>query len=55
MNQFITAYSLIRPFRIEVNGRSEYHDENFITFAEFIKPFFKRLNLGYSKFYKMDS
>lgn len=55
MNQLITSYSLIRPFRVEADGRSEYNDENFITFAEFIKPFFKRLNLGYPKFYKMDS
>ena len=55
MDHVISAYSRITPGQVRVNGRIEYHDENFITFAEFIKPFFKRLNLGYPKFYKMDS
>ncbi|TSA26819.1 MAG: 3-oxoacyl-ACP synthase [Bacteroidetes bacterium] len=54
MSQSITAYSQIRSSCIKVNGSIEYCDENFITFAEFIKPFFKHLNLGYPKFYKMD-
>ncbi len=54
MNQVISAYSGIKPGQAWVNGGIEYRDENFITFAEFIKPFFKRLNLGYPKFYKMD-
>ncbi|NQV02492.1 MAG: 3-oxoacyl-ACP synthase [Bacteroidia bacterium] len=55
MDQVISAYSMVKPFQIRVNGHLEYHDENFITFAEFIKPFFKSLALGYPKFYKMDS
>ncbi len=54
MNNIISSYSLIRPGHVRVNEGIEYHDENFITFAEFIKPFFKRLDLGYPKFYKMD-
>lgn len=54
MNHLITACSSIRKGQISVNGRIAYRDENFITFAEFIKPFFKSLNLGYPKFYKMD-
>ncbi|MFC2102620.1 3-oxoacyl-ACP synthase [Bacteroidota bacterium] len=54
MDHIISAYSSIKPGLVKVNGRIEYHDENFITFAEFIKPFFKKLNLGYPKFYKMD-
>ena len=55
MDQVISTYSVIKPFQIRVNGRLEYDEENFITFAEFIKPFFKSLNLGYPKFFKMDS
>lgn len=55
MHQVISAYTRIEPGQVRVNGRIEYHQENFITFAEFIKPFFKKLNLGYPKFYKMDS
>lgn len=55
MEQLISAYTRFRPFRVSVNGRTEYQAENFINFAEFIKPFFKSLNLGYPKFYKMDS
>ena len=54
MGHVITAYSGITPGRVSVNGEIGYRDENFITFAEFIKPFFKSLNLGYPKFYKMD-
>lgn len=54
MDHVIFAYSRIKPGEVQVNGHIEYHDENFITFAEFIKPFFKKLNLGYPKFYKMD-
>ncbi|MBE0648098.1 MAG: 3-oxoacyl-ACP synthase [Bacteroidales bacterium] len=54
MEQVISAYAQIKPGQVRVNGRIEYSDENFITFAEFIKPFFKSLNLGYPKFYKMD-
>jgi hypothetical protein len=54
MKNIISSYSRIRPGHVCVNGGIEYHDENFITFAEFIKPFFKRLDLGYPKFYKMD-
>jgi len=55
MEQLINANIRITPFQVSVNGRTEYQAENFITFAEFIKPFFKSLNLGYPKFYKMDS
>lgn len=55
MDQVISAYTRIKLNQITVNGSTGYHEENFITFAEFIKPFFKRLNLGYPKFYKMDS
>ncbi|MFH1159915.1 MAG: 3-oxoacyl-ACP synthase [bacterium] len=55
MNQIISAYCIIKPYQIRVNGRIEFHDENFITFAEFIKSVYKKETVSYPKFYKMDA
>jgi hypothetical protein len=54
MNLTITTYCSVTTNHIRVNGMTLFREENFITFAEFIKSFFKNLNLSYPKFYKMD-
>jgi len=54
MELAITSYCTIRPWKAKVNGQVEFHDQNFITFAEFIKTLFKRQEISYPKFYKMD-
>jgi len=55
MDQVISAYCSINPKHVRVNGRFESHDENFINFAQFIKSLYKREEIDYPKFYKMDA
>jgi hypothetical protein len=51
----ITGYSTIRHNQVIVNGEIIFFQENFITFADFIKSAFKKQEINYSKFFKMDS
>jgi len=55
MEQVISAYCSIRQERVKVNGEIKILDENFITFEELIKSLYKKENIAYPKFYKMDA
>ena len=51
----ITGYCTIRHNQVIVNGDITYFQENFINFADFIKSAFRKEEISYSKFFKMDS
>jgi|WetSurMetagenome_2_1015567.scaffolds.fasta_scaffold105727_2 hypothetical protein len=51
----ITGYCTIRHNQVIVNGNITYFQENFINFADFIKSAFKKEEISYSKFFKMDA
>ena len=52
---FITGYCLIRNKTILCNNKKEVVEENFVNFAAFIKALYKKEQLNYPKFYKMDN
>lgn len=52
---FITGWGIIRKNSIVVDGRTGEIDENYINFATFIKALYKKEQLNYPKFYKMDN
>lgn len=51
----ITSYCQIRNSKVLVNDRLAFFQENFTTFADFIKALYKQEQVSYPKFYKMDS
>jgi hypothetical protein len=51
----ISSWGIIRKNNIRVNGIIEADIENNINFATFIKSLYKREQLNYPKFYKMDN
>jgi len=55
MNLVISHYCIIKPYQVWINDRIGYYDENFTTFAGFIKSVYKKETINYPKFYKMDS
>jgi hypothetical protein len=52
---FITGWGTIRQNTVIVDGQERELHENFITFADFIKNLYKKEQIGYPKFYKMDN
>jgi hypothetical protein len=54
-DNIITGRGFIHRNSIMVDGKSLYADDNFITFAAFIKGVYKKEQLNYPKFYKMDN
>ncbi|MCK9219805.1 MAG: hypothetical protein PHF97_05625 [Bacteroidales bacterium] len=55
MDLIISAYCQIHGNKVIVNDRLIYYQENFLTFADFIKSVYKQEQINYPKFYKMDS
>jgi len=55
MGLFITGYCTIGERKVIVNDQLRYYQENFLNFADFIKPLYKQKEINYPKFYKMDS
>lgn len=51
----ISSWCTLRREALILNGRTERLPENNLTFAELVKALFKKEQLGYPKFYKMDS
>lgn len=51
----VTGYCTIRENSININGKLELDEENFLTFTPFIKGLYKRKQISYPKFYKMDN
>ena len=54
-DHFITGWGIIRKNSVVVNGRNGDVEEIFINFAGFIKALYKKEQLNYPKFYKMDN
>ncbi|MCX6250644.1 MAG: 3-oxoacyl-ACP synthase [Bacteroidetes bacterium] len=54
-NHLITGWGVIRQNTVIVDGQVKEIHEKFITFAEFIKFLYKKEQVGYPKFYKMDN
>lgn len=52
---FLTHWCGIRDYKVVSETNPEIFHENFSTFADFIKAFYKKENPGYPKFYKMDN
>jgi hypothetical protein len=52
---YITRYCSIRNKTIILNNKKELVEENFVNFAAFIKALYKKEQLSYPKFYKMDN
>ncbi len=55
MELFITGYCATNERKVIVNDQLRYYKENFLNFADFIKPLYKQEEINYPKFYKMDS
>lgn len=51
---FITGWGIIRKNSVLVNSRIRETEENYVNFATFIKTLYKKEQLNYPKFYKMD-
>jgi len=51
----ITAYSIIKNNVSIVNGKPFLADNNTETFSKFVEQLYKKLNIHYPKFYKMDN
>jgi hypothetical protein len=54
MSYRITGYCSIRNNGVITDGRLQHFEENFITFADFIKSLYKKEGITYPKFFKMD-
>jgi len=54
MNYNITGYCSIRNQVAMVDDRLEHYEENFYTFADLIKSLYKKEEISYPKFFKMD-
>jgi hypothetical protein len=50
----ITGYCSIRNKGVITDDRLEHFEENFVTFADFIKSLYKKEGISYPKFFKMD-
>jgi hypothetical protein len=55
MDRYITAYSRLYGNKVIVNGRLTFYEENILTFADFVKTVFRREQISYPKFFKMDA
>lgn len=55
MGLFITSSLLIKGFKCFENGQLIFYHENIVTFADFIKTLYKKEQINYPKFYKMDN
>ncbi|MDP4282673.1 MAG: 3-oxoacyl-ACP synthase [Bacteroidota bacterium] len=51
----ISYWCMIRQNRVVMPGRDWVPNENFLTFTEFIKALYKKEQVSYPKFYKMDN
>jgi hypothetical protein len=51
----ISGYCKLRNNQVFLNDELVYHDENALTFSDFIKNAYKFKNVGYPKFFKMDN
>jgi hypothetical protein len=54
-DHIITGWGIIRNNSVLIDGRINDFDENFTNFAAFIKALYKKEQLNYPKFYKMDN
>lgn len=54
MDYIITGYCSIRNKGVIIDDQLAYFDENFVNFADFIKSLYKKENINYPKFFKMD-
>jgi hypothetical protein len=54
-DHLITGWGTISRNIVSVNGTVGSVEENFITFAAYIKALYKKEQLNYPKFYKMDN
>jgi hypothetical protein len=54
-DHFITGWGIIRKNSVVIDGKTVEVDENYINFATFIKALYKKEQLNYPKFYKMDN
>ena len=52
---FITHSNIIRKHVVTRDYNIEPNNENFVNFATFIKALYKKENISYPKFYKMDN
>ena len=51
----ISAWCSIRNNTVILNNKKAVFEENFLTFAPFIKALYKKETISYPKFYKMDN
>ncbi len=51
----ISSYCLIKENKVIRNDRLIFYQENISKFADFAKSLYKHAQIGYPKFYKMDS
>ncbi len=51
----ITGYCSIRDGHVITDGHMGHYQENFTTFADFIKSLYKAEGISYPKFFKMDA
>src|SRR5512138_3805161 len=54
MSYRITGYCSIKNDSVMVDGLLRQFEENFVTFADFIKSLYKKEGINYPKFFKMD-
>lgn len=54
MPQVITSHCSIHRGKVILNDELVFYEENFANFADFIKGLFKKEQIAYPKFYKMD-
>jgi hypothetical protein len=55
MARYITSTSWLCDFECRLDGRLIFYQENFATFADFIKAVYKQEQISYPRFYKMDN
>ena len=55
MGLIVTSYCHIFEKKVVVNDRLTFFQENFLNFADFIKSVYKKEEINYPRFYKMDS
>ncbi len=52
---YISAYCKIRSGKIIINDKNDFRNEQNLSTVDFLKSAYKHYQMGYSKFYKMDS
>ncbi|MEI6434489.1 MAG: 3-oxoacyl-ACP synthase [Bacteroidota bacterium] len=55
MELFITSYCQIHDYKVMVNDRLIFYQENSSKFADFAKSLYKQAQITYPRFYKMDA